>query len=41
MTGEKIGLKRLKIQPTATLCVEAQEMVERAEQGQSLRQLAI
>jgi RNA polymerase-binding protein DksA len=33
ITGEQIGLKRLEIQPTATLCVEAQEMVERAEQG--------
>lgn len=33
ITGEKIGLKRLEIQPTATLCVEAQEMVERAERG--------
>ncbi len=33
MTGERIGLKRLEIQPTATLSVEAQEMVERAERG--------
>lgn len=33
MTGEKIGLKRLEIQPIATLCVEAQELVERSERG--------
>ncbi|MFH0780513.1 MAG: TraR/DksA C4-type zinc finger protein [Pseudomonadota bacterium] len=40
LTGEKIGLKRLEIQPTATLCVEAQEMVERAERGSRYSQLA-
>jgi DnaK suppressor protein len=40
MTGEKIGLKRLEIQPTATLCVEAQEMVERAERGARYAQIA-
>ena len=33
MTGEPIGIKRLTIHPTATLCVEAQEMLERAERG--------
>lgn len=33
MTGERIGLKRLEIQPIATLSVEAQEMVERCERG--------
>ena len=33
MTGEKIGLKRLEIQPTATLCVEAQELLERAQRS--------
>jgi DnaK suppressor protein len=41
ITGEQIGLKRLEIQPTATLCVEAQEMVERAEQGLNHRQMAV
>jgi DnaK suppressor protein len=40
MTGEKIGLKRLEIQPTATLCVEAQEIVERAERGTRYSQIA-
>jgi DnaK suppressor protein len=40
MTGDKIGLKRLEIQPTATLCVEAQEMVERAERGMRYSQIA-
>ncbi len=40
MTGEKIGLKRLEIQPTATLCVEVQEMVERAERGTRYSQIA-
>lgn len=40
MTGEQIGLKRLAIQPTATLCVEAQEMVERAERGMQYSQIA-
>jgi DnaK suppressor protein len=40
MTGERIGLKRLEIQPTATLCVEAQEMVERAERGMRYSQIA-
>lgn len=33
VTGEKIGLKRLEIHPIATLSVEAQEMLERAERG--------
>lgn len=33
MTGEPIGIKRLTIHPTATLCVESQEMLERAERG--------
>ncbi len=40
MTGERIGLKRLEIQPTATLSVEAQEMVERAERGSRYSQVA-
>ena len=40
MTGERIGLKRLEIHPTATLSVEAQEMVERAERGSRYAQLA-
>ncbi len=39
MTGERIGLKRLEIHPTATLCVEAQEMVERAERGMRYSQI--
>ena len=33
VTGEKIGIRRLEIQPFATLCVEAQEMLERVERG--------
>ncbi len=33
ITGEKIGLRRLEIQPFATLCVEAQEMLERVQRG--------
>lgn len=33
VTGEKIGLKRLEIHPIASLSVEAQEMLERAERG--------
>ncbi|SDO76723.1 TraR/DksA C4-type zinc finger protein [Desulforhopalus singaporensis] len=28
LTGEEIGLKRLVAQPLATLCIEAQEMIE-------------
>lgn len=40
MTGEKIGIKRLEIQPTATLCVEAQEMVERTERGMRFSRVA-
>ena len=31
MTGERIGLSRLEIQPFATLSVEAQEALERVE----------
>lgn len=30
-TGEPIGLKRLLLRPTATLCVEAKERQERNE----------
>ena len=33
VTGERIGLKRLEILPVATLSVEAQELLERAERG--------
>lgn len=40
MTGEKIGLKRLAIQPTATLCVEAQELLERTERGMRFSPIA-
>ncbi len=29
LTGEEIGVKRLTAQPTATLCIEAKEMLER------------
>lgn len=32
MTGEEIGLKRLKAKPTAILTIEAQEMCERKQQ---------
>jgi DnaK suppressor protein len=35
MTGEKIGLKRLKAQPLATLCIEVQEMLERKVRAQA------
>lgn len=37
MTGEKIGLRRLEIQPFATLSVEAQEVLERMERGMGWR----
>jgi DnaK suppressor protein len=40
MTGEPIGIKRLTIHPTATLCVEAQEILERAERGSRFAQPA-
>jgi DnaK suppressor protein len=40
MTGEPIGIKRLTIHPTATLCVEAQEMLERAQRGARFAQPA-
>ena len=40
MTGEKIGLRRLAIQPTATLCVEAQELLERTERGMRFSPIA-
>jgi DnaK suppressor protein len=40
MTGEPIGIKRLTIHPTATLCVEAQEMLERAERGSRFAHVA-
>ncbi len=33
-TGEEIGLKRLMANPTATLCIEAQEICERAQRSQ-------
>lgn len=33
ITGERIGLRRLELQPFATLSVEAQETLERAERG--------
>ncbi|THB79314.1 MAG: RNA polymerase-binding protein DksA [Desulfobulbaceae bacterium] len=29
LTGDEIGIKRLNAKPTATLCIEAQEMLER------------
>lgn len=29
LTGEEIGLRRLTVQPAATLCIEVQEMLER------------
>lgn len=32
LTGEEIGVKRLQAQPTATLCIEAKEMLERQMQ---------
>lgn len=32
LTGEEIGVKRLSAQPTATLCIEVQEMLERNNQ---------
>lgn len=41
VTGEKIGLKRLEIQPCATLCVEAQEMLERAARGARSSQIQV
>lgn len=41
MTGEQIGLKRLEIQPIATLSVEAQEMVERCERGMRFAKIHI
>lgn len=40
MTGEPIGIKRLTIHPTATLCVEAQEILERAERGSRFAHVA-
>lgn len=41
VTGEKIGLKRLEIQPYATLCVEAQEMLEREVRGVKASQIPL
>ncbi len=38
-TGEEIGLKRLMANPTATLCIEAQEICERVQRAQ--RHLAV
>lgn len=32
MTGEEIGIKRLAVQPLATLCIDVQEMLERKNQ---------
>lgn len=32
LTEEEIGLRRLEAQPTATLCIEVQEMLERNNQ---------
>ncbi|HBG19144.1 MAG TPA: RNA polymerase-binding protein DksA [Desulfobulbaceae bacterium] len=40
MTGERIGLRRLEIQPFATLSVEAQETLERVERGMAGYRLA-
>jgi DnaK suppressor protein len=40
MSGEPIGIKRLTIHPTATLCVEAQEMLERVERGSRFAHVA-
>lgn len=40
MTGERIGLSRLEIQPFATLSVEAQEALERVERKEVSRRLA-
>lgn len=31
LTGKEIGLKRLMAQPTAMLCIDVQEMLERSE----------
>lgn len=33
-TGQEIGLRRLMANPTATLCIEAQEICERAQRAQ-------
>ncbi len=41
VTGERIGLKRLEIQPCATLCVEAQEMLEREARGARMSQIPL
>lgn len=38
ITGEEIGIRRLKAQPLATLCIEVQEMLERQERIQALHQ---
>lgn len=32
LSGEEIGIRRLQAQPTATLCVEVQEMLEKNSQ---------
>ena len=32
LSGEEIGLRRLEVQPTASLCIEVQEMLERNQQ---------
>lgn len=32
LSGEEIGLRRLEVQPTANLCIEVQEMLERSQQ---------
>lgn len=32
LSGDEIGLRRLEVQPTAHLCIEVQEMLERSQQ---------
>lgn len=41
MTGEEIGLKRLKAQPLATLCIDVQEMLERTKNQQKCESVYI
>jgi len=38
VSGDRIGLKRLEIEPTASMCVEVQEALERSQRNKTGKQ---
>ena len=38
VSGDRIGLKRLEVEPTASMCVEVQEALERSKRNNTSKQ---